>query len=350
MSAVAVGMEADVPFLKMLSQYGKGAFYQTLSAGELPRIFVQDIHVTTGEKTLKEGEEFPVGPGPAGLRSSAVEGSFPMLRGFVETLPKKGAEFELVTKKEDKAFPILASWTYGAGKVVAYTSDANGRWSLLWARWAEFSRFWSRLVEGVKERGGAKTAADIDFDVRYRLQGKTLVFDLSVFDEKLRNQLPPRIAGDVEEPGGEKRQILFRAVKKGRFEAKVEPARPGDYKLNIGYGTVKLPPVAVTLEGELFGEAPGKGLNVPFLQEIAYQTGGRVNPAREELMREKRTVSERTLLFPPVVLLAALLLLLEAFIRERSWFAGRKQRNLQPAPKRPRELGRYGPAKRANQS
>ena len=260
-------------------------------------------------------------------------------------MPKKGSELELLTKKDDKVFPILSSWTFGSGKVVVYTSDANGRWSNLWVRWPGFSKFWTQAIESIKDKGGTKST-DVDFDIRYRIQGKTLVFDLSIFDEKLRTQLPPKILGDVEEPGGEKRQILFRAVKKGRFEARVEPARPGDYRLNVTYGTTKLPAVAVTLEGELFGESPGKGLNGALLEELAYQTGGKVNPRPEEVIQEKKVSQERTRLFPPLLLLAAGLLLLEAFLRERRLFS--RSAKLRQIPEKPRrEQGQYGPKKRA---
>ena len=34
-SAVALGIEADVPFMQMMSQVGRGAFYHTLDARRL---------------------------------------------------------------------------------------------------------------------------------------------------------------------------------------------------------------------------------------------------------------------------------------------------------------------------
>ena len=116
------------------------------------------------------------------------------------------------------------------------------------------------------------------------------------------------------------------------------------------YGAVKLPPVAITLGGELFGESPGKGLNVSYLQELAFRTGGRVNPAREELLREKRIISERTPLYPPFLLAAAMLILLEAFVRERGWFSARARGGrVVEAPQRTREIGSYGVKRRVNQ-
>ena len=55
--------------------------------------------------------------------------AFPPLRGYVETKPRERANLELVVMTEGKAHPLLASWHYGKGRSLAFTSDANGRWS-----------------------------------------------------------------------------------------------------------------------------------------------------------------------------------------------------------------------------
>jgi len=352
-SAVALGVEADIPFMKILAKYGKGAFYHTLDARQLPRIFIEDIKVASGEKTLQEGAEFPVGVAAGGLRSTTVD-SYPPLRGFVETLPKKGSDLELLTRKEDQPYPLLASWRYGAGKVIAFASDANGRWSTRWLPWREFAQFWSELIEGVKDRSESK-AGDVDFDLRYSVERKNIVFDLAVFDPKLATEAPPRISAEVTEPGGEQQQLVFQATKKGRFEARIENGRPGDYKLQIAYGKLKFPPLAPVLGGELFGENPGQGVNVSLLEGIAYASGGRINPRPEDVRGIPRVTAERQHLFVPLALLGFLLLLIEAFTREGAWgtvlsFFGRKRRaaTVTPIPpRRPRASERKGEKKKA---
>ena len=327
-SAVALGIDADVPFMKMLSKYGRGAFYHTLDASQLPKIFVEDIKVTTGEKTLSENQDFPVGVGPGGLKSSSV-GGFPPLRGFVETLPKRGSDLELITKKDERIFPVLGSWRFGNGKVVAFTSDANGRWSALWSQWEGFSTFWTQLIESIKDESGAKSG-DVDFDLRYSVNRKALVFDLAIFDEKLRTEQPPRIVAEVQEPGGELRQLTFRATKRGRFEARIENGRPGDYRLNVSYGTVKLPALGVTIGGELFGEVQGRGVNVQVLEELAFATGGSINPDPKQVSGFERVSEHRERLFVPLLLLAFALILLEAFLREGAFASllRRRQRSV----------------------
>ena len=41
---------------------------------------------------------------------------------------------------------ILAAWTYGLGKTVAFTTDAGQRWTTDWTGWNEYDRFFSQMV------------------------------------------------------------------------------------------------------------------------------------------------------------------------------------------------------------
>jgi len=313
-TAVALGLEADVPFMKMMSELGGGAFYHTLEPSQLPEIFVRDIKVSVGEKTLKEKQLFSVNIGPAGLLSSTVD-IYPALGGFVETLPKPGGSLELVTRSENRVFPVLASWAYGAGKVVAFTSDANGRWSDRWVPWDEFALFWGQVIDGIKNKGSGKEQ-EFDFDLRYSINRKSLELDLAIFDSKLSSQAAPTITAQVVEPGGERTKVVFQGTKKGRFRGVLADARPGDYRIEVAYGNIKLPPLALTISGDVFGEHPGRGLNVQNLAQIAHLSGGAINPNLSQLSTEQRHSEEVTEMFIPLLVLAALLLLFEAFIRE----------------------------------
>ena len=343
-SAVALGADADIPFMKFLAQAGRGAFYQTVDPSRLPKIFVEDIKVTAGEKTLTENASFPVGLGPAGVVSTTIE-RYPPVLGFVETLPKKGSSLELITRKEDGVFPLLASWSYERGTVVAFTSDANGRWSDPWVRWPDFAKFWGQIIEHIKNQSSQETG-QVDFDLRYSVNRKTLAFELSIFDSKLQSSAAPQITAKVFEPGGEPREISFRPVQRGRFAGRLEGARPGDFKLDIKYGNLNLPPVAVTIPSEAFGEIAGKGLQVPYLEEIAYLSGGSVNPAPIQVASKVQATTARTEFFIPLLLLAFALILLEAFIREigTNWAHSRAANTDQASrPKgRTRIKGSYG--------
>jgi len=69
----------------------------------------------------------------------------PSLLGYAETQLKAGAEVVLTTGTGD---PLLAWLRYGEGVSVAFTSDAEGRWSAAWLAWPEFGRFWTQVVRG----------------------------------------------------------------------------------------------------------------------------------------------------------------------------------------------------------
>ena len=346
LSAVALGDDADAPFMQMLAQYGKGAFYQTLSSSKLPDIFINDIKVATGEKTMKERADYPVGIGPSGIRSTSLD-RFPPVRGYVETLPKKGADVELITKSDDAVSPLLASWKFGSGNVVAFTSDANGRWSLPWLSWEGFSRFWSDLIEKV-EHAPDENSSQVEFDLRTSVNRGALYFDLSVFDEKLRTGAAPRISAEVILPGGEKRIVSFVPEKKGRFKGDLEGARPGDYRVQILYGNQKFPLVGLSLDGNLFGEASGRGLNRANLSELASITSGVINPLPGQVTLSKKVSESTNHLFQPLIILAFIMLILEVFLRELGFGAiearimgllrGNKKINVGIKPK----LGRQG--------
>lgn len=315
LSAVALGDDADAPFMQMLAQYGRGAFYQTLSSSKLPDIFINDIKVATGdEKTMKERADYPIGIGPNGIRSTTLD-RFPSLRGYVETLPKKGADIELITKSDDAVSPLLASWKFGLGTVVAFTSDANGRWSLPWLSWEGFSKFWGDLIEKV-EHAPDENSSQVDFDLRTSVNRGALYFDLSVYDEKLRTGAAPRISAEVILPGAEKRTVPFIPEKKGRFKGSLEGARPGDYKVQVFYGTQKFPLIGLSLDGNLFGEASGRGLNRTNLSELASITNGVINPLPGQIALSKKVSESTNHLFQPLIILAFIFLILEVFLRE----------------------------------
>ena len=141
-STVLVGSNAPDAFMTTMAQLGGGSFYHTDDPRNLPKIFLSDLKIATGERTLIENPEIPVLVGPSGVRSTGIR-SFPFLRGYVETLEKPAANTELVVPEEDRRFPLLASWKVGAGKSIAFTSDANGRWSAPWMAWDEVQEFWS---------------------------------------------------------------------------------------------------------------------------------------------------------------------------------------------------------------
>ncbi len=87
-------------------------------------------------------------------RSAALKGidpeTLPFLFGYVATQSKDLATVALVSDYGD---PVLASWNYGLGRSVAFTSDAKARWAGDWVTWEGFGKFWGQLVRSVMSTG-----------------------------------------------------------------------------------------------------------------------------------------------------------------------------------------------------
>lgn len=314
LSAVALGADADIPFMRVIASEGKGAFYHTLDPSRLPEIFLRDIKVSTGEKTLKENKKFEVAIGPSGL-SLSNQRDFPWLRGLVETKKKPKARLELEATNGGKTFPLLAGWSYGKGKVIAFTSDSSGRWTLPWLEWSGFVNFWTDLIDS--KLGPISSGEEIpEFELRHEVKNRSLNLDLSVFDPKLSQKAAPSIEVNLKHADGSQRKLAFTEARVGNFQAELPKAKAGDYQLEISYGSKKLPPVGISLYSEDFGEIKGRGLAISQLLKIAEDSKGIVNPDSNLIESSISKKTSSTLWFPWLVGISIFLILIEAFIRE----------------------------------
>jgi uncharacterized membrane protein len=315
LSSVLVGSEGDDGFLKQLAQEGGGGFYQTSDPRSLPKIFLQDIKVSTGERTIREDTEFVVRAGPDGSTTTSVR-SFPPLRGYVQTRSRSGAKLEFVVMGGEKAEPLLASWPVDKGKVVAFTSDASGRWSNFWVPWPRFSLFWSELVNSIRP-AGQKLEESTKFDLRSSVERGVLTLDLTLYADD-----PPRsVKATVISPTGSSREVTLSSAAPGRYLAQIPNAIAGKYEVRLQANGRSLTPVAFSLPGELFGEQRGLGIDPAALETIATDTGGKVNPTPDQVVgRSIEIVTERDL--SPWILGLVFLLLLCEFVRREITDAG----------------------------
>jgi hypothetical protein len=173
-SVVGIGRpeDSDTEFLRKLAGSGGGRFYITGNAADLRRIFVSEARVAT-RSNLREGpvavtvaEDHPV---LAGVDVSA----FPPLGGFVETRRRATADTALQTEGDPR--PILASWRYGLGKVVALTTDLRADWKNGWSHFQGAGQVLRQVVRFAVRRHGAAAA-----DVRIALgdRGASITVDV----------------------------------------------------------------------------------------------------------------------------------------------------------------------------
>lgn len=309
-STVLLGDETDTQQLRDMASAGGGAFHQTTNATSLARIFLDDIRVSTGEKTLKESLQFNVRKGSSPIKSTDIT-AFPPLRGYVQARAKKDAAVELIVTQQDKAEPLFVSWAYGQGHGAAFTSDANGRWSSFWAEWEKFGSFWSDVIESLKPAGGSKGEA-VKFDLRYSVEHGALNLDLAIYSADAIGALNTVL----KLPGGQDREVTFAQESTGRYRASIEGVTAGRYEFKASIGRRTLTPVSFYLPGELFGEKEGRGFNREILSLMAAQTGGKINPSKEELLLNAKKEVTKFYLMYPLIALGIFCLLLEILVRE----------------------------------
>ena len=121
--------------------------------------------------------------------------SFPLVSGFVLTSVKENSLVEVILRSplpsEAENSTILAAWTYGLGKAVAFTTDAGQRWANDWTGWDEYDRFFSQMV-----RWSMRPTGDTGkFSVATDVQGsktRVIVSALDKDDEFLNYQTMSR--------------------------------------------------------------------------------------------------------------------------------------------------------------
>lgn len=159
-SVVAIGDGKDVPFLKALAATGGGRFYLATQASKLPAIFTQDVAVMS-RSAIEELTFVPELRAGDEVTRGFVPSDFPALFAYCLADARPLSKVGLVSPKRD---PILASWQYGLGSSLAFTSDAQSRWAARWIGWEGFGRFWAQAMRSVSRKA---TLNDYQLDVSH---------------------------------------------------------------------------------------------------------------------------------------------------------------------------------------
>ena len=244
-SMVSIGQGPDTPWLRQMAELGNGRFHLTNEAANLPQIFTQET-AAIQRSYLVEERFFPAqvasSPILAGIRET------PALYGYVATSAKATAQVALETPRAD---PLLATWQYGLGRSLAWTSDATGRWAQDWVRWGGFATFWNQAARwtfGNRGAGGLAAAVRLDGE-RARL-----TVDAQDASGAFLNDLT--LSANVVSPSGETQTVPLAPVAPGRYEGAFTPATEGAYFIGVGTTADGRPPTAA-------GEDPSSGSGQP---------------------------------------------------------------------------------------
>ncbi len=313
-STIAVGREANLNLLQSIAQYGGGGFYQTDSPANLPQLFLEDVRQRGGDTTMVEKDFVPYSVSPDPVLKDLAGRQLPALKGFVATDLKPGASLSVFVNSAGVRAPIVASWKFGAGKALAVTTDASGRWSSGWIESGVFGPLWDKLVAWMTPQ---TTNAAQKFNVALGYRAGRIEIRLTDYSDN------PRTAGQsldavVRLPDGSRADAILSESAPGELSGSLEAVKPGNYYIQLrpaAGADQTFPPLAYTVSPSINVESPRPAPNYGLLEHLAAATGGRLNPAPDELAAS-RPRFEQTASFSPWLILAAMFLLIaEALIR-----------------------------------
>ena len=307
LSTVGIGNDA-APFLKDLASIGGGRYHFTSDAGSIPSIFTEETTMAM-RAYLVEEPFHPKLASPSPVLSGI--GSVPELYGYVASSPKPLAQVILQSDQKD---PILATWQYGLGRSVAFTSDATGHWARDWVNWKNFPAFWAQVVQSTM--GGTQNAA-LNMSVKNDEASSTITLDALTRVGDFLNGY--QVKANIVSPAGDAQTITLQQVAPGRYEGVFEPAQQGNYIMRF---------TGVDEGGASFSETQGWTMsyspeygdtppNPDLLVRLATITGGKVAPPNPSASFEHTLLGSRATrpVAPWLIVLAALLLPLDVASR-----------------------------------
>lgn len=243
-STVAVGTHgaANSAELKRIANATGGKYYQVNNNKALPRIF--QIEARRVARPLVYENEGGMTPYAFSVHEmlNGIEGDIPPITGYVMTTKKVNPLVEvsllspLPTTAPDNN-TILASWNYGVGKAVCFTSDAGMRWSSQWTNWQNYDKFFTQLVRWsmrpVGDTGKFTVATEVEDG-----QVRVVVTALDKEDQFL-NFLP--LQGAVIGPNGEPLDVRMRQTAPGRYVGTFDGTDAGSYFVALSAGADQAP-------------------------------------------------------------------------------------------------------------
>jgi len=193
----------------------------------------------------------------------------PTLRGYVLTYPKPRTELLMKADKD----PLLISWRYGLGRVMAFTSDLSGRWGKEWITWPRFPQWASQLA-----RDTMRTTLDARVKTEFQPEGEEVkaIADFVSKEGNFLNHL--NLRGNLAAPNQTTHEETFQQIAPGRYEGKFTPSQRGIHFLTLynegKAGESPLPIATFPYIAPYPKEYRELKPNMALLSRLAEETGG----------------------------------------------------------------------------
>ena len=231
-TTVAVGAHGTVGSARMrqIATVTGGKYYEVRSPNVLPKIYQREARRVSRPLVVERQIQPAVTARHEILRG--VSG-FPPMDGFVMTTVKQNplVEVSLISDfpAETENATLLATWNYGLGRTVAFTSDCGARWASGWTAWDQYDKFFSQLVRWSMRPTGETQ----NYSVVTRVEDGKLqvIVDALDKDDEFLNFLD--VAGTVVSPDMTSQSLELRQTAPGRYVGEAQVGDSGSYFVNL---------------------------------------------------------------------------------------------------------------------
>jgi Ca-activated chloride channel family protein len=312
-STIAVGHDANVDLLQSIAKYGGGSYYQTDSPQNLPELFVEDFRSHGGETTMVENEFSPRSANPDPILKDLASRQMPALKGYVSTEIKPRATMSMFVDRSGTDEPVIASWRYGAGKAMAVTTDASGRWSGKWVSGNVFQPLWDRLLAWMTP----ESPAEPKIDVALGYNAGRINIKLTDYSAE-PGSTTHLVTVLVTRPDGSKLETALIEEVAGELAGSIDAPVAGNYYFEVRSPAgkdKKFPPLAYTVSPSVSAELPRPEPNYGLLEHLASATGGRLNLTPAEVVTGRAMIERRVSMDRYLLVAAMIILIGEALVR-----------------------------------
>ena len=222
--------------MQNLARKTKGRFYNVQNPKALPRIYQKEARLIS--RPLIYERPAPWSPKVQTFSEpiAGLPAELPGITGIVQASVKENELVEVplispLPTGTGQINPLLAHWTYGLGRSVAFTSDAGRKWTALWREWDGYAAFWSQVIRWSLR---PVDKGNLTMTLR-REEGRIkVVVDALDKDNQFLNFLQFR--GRVVDPELKVSSVELSQVAPGRYEGTIDNAEAkGNYFVNLGY-------------------------------------------------------------------------------------------------------------------
>ena len=271
-STVAVGAHgpAQSQTLSDIASAAGGKYYAVNNPKALPRIFQREARRVARPLVYENDAGLRLQQRPHELTSGLDE--LPPITGFVLTSKKDNplVEVALVSPKPagEENSTVLAGWTYGLGRAVAFTSDAGTRWTKQWPPQAAYDKLFGKIVRWSMRPPGGSGKFATTFEP-HDGQMRVIISALDANDRFVNflTMTGTAVGPDLKRPI----PVTIEQTSPGRYVGTFPAREAGSYFVTINPG-LKMAPIRTGVSVPYSDEFRDRGPNEALLAQLAATT------------------------------------------------------------------------------